>query len=485
MLIPSKAQSTFEVDGIWYKIIKEADEANTYGLVHVCPKPYGQYEGKVVIPNAVANGDDEYADIYKVVGIASKTFANTENLESVTLSVSIETIGEDAFYNSSLRSIKIPYGNLKSIPEKVFYCSRLESIHLPKSVKEIGVRAFAGNNYLKSVITDGVTQLGNGAFYSCAVETVKLPESLVTIGSNAFAHCKHLNKINFPANLKSIGCQAFQGCEKLLCILLPKNIKKIGGLAFYQCAELEAVYLKNTIPPTITSTEDYRKAPFDYSKILKIYVPKGSLDEYKKSEEWIKYADKLIEYDYSQGNPDTDDYKRTQLQMIDKNVTTCYIPEGIEDISERAFYNRTELTSVYIPSTVKAIRSSAFWKCSKLSEINLPESIEIIENGAFSDCSSIKKIDIPAGVKIVDQYLFYGCSSLQEVTLPDTIEKICKSSFKNCSSLITITIPHSVKLIEAETFSGCTNLQTINIYRATEVDPTALSNCNAQISYLD
>lgn len=48
-----EAQSTFEVDGINYSVIKEADEATTFGTVCVTAREGKDYEGDIIIPNGV------------------------------------------------------------------------------------------------------------------------------------------------------------------------------------------------------------------------------------------------------------------------------------------------------------------------------------------------------------------------------------------------------------------------------------------------
>lgn len=45
------------------------------------------------------------------------------------------------------------------------------------------------------------------------------------------------------------------------------------------------------------------------------------------------------------------------------------VPEGIEAIGERAFYNRRDLVSITLPESLKAIDAGAFGNCEKLAEV--------------------------------------------------------------------------------------------------------------------
>ena len=159
----ANAQNTFEVDGINYSVIKEPDEFSAFGTVQVIPLEFGHYEDDIVIPNAVKQNGDQFADAYKVIGIAPGAFSNCEDLESVTLPTSIEFIGEEAFFLSGLKRIDIPYGNLTEISNKAFSRCFLNSIHLPKSVSVIGEAAFESSR-LKSFEADGIVTVRRAAF---------------------------------------------------------------------------------------------------------------------------------------------------------------------------------------------------------------------------------------------------------------------------------------------------------------------------------
>ena len=143
---------TFEVDGINYRVVKEPDGTMTTGTVSVCPMEFGEYEGDIVIPNAVKETNDQYADKYKVISIDNSAFAQTEYLKSVKLSPSIETIGDSTFFLSSVVKVELPMGNLKVIGKSVFEQSKIDSIDIPSTVKVIGENAFSHCVDLESVV---------------------------------------------------------------------------------------------------------------------------------------------------------------------------------------------------------------------------------------------------------------------------------------------------------------------------------------------
>ena len=78
------------------------------------------------------------------------------------------------------------------------------------------------------------------------------------------------------------------------------------------------------------------------------------------------------------------------------------IPDGVESIGWRAFYERW-VTKVVIPDSVKTIEAEAFLE-SNVSEVIIPDSVTCIETWAFGDCENIKEITIPDSVKKIEPW---------------------------------------------------------------------------------
>ena len=95
-------------------------------------------------------------------------FSESSDLKSVTVSSGVKSIGKEAFYwnQETLESVILPEG-LTKIGDSAFSTTRLATITLPSTLTSIGVDAFVGNTYLKSVYCKAVTPptVGKDAFY--------------------------------------------------------------------------------------------------------------------------------------------------------------------------------------------------------------------------------------------------------------------------------------------------------------------------------
>ena len=208
----------------------------------------------------------------------------------ITFDGDVTSIGDWAFHNcKSLTSITIP-DSVTSIEPCAFYgCTSLKSITIPNGVTSIGERAFYYCPSLTSItIPNGVTSIGEEVFYSCtSLTSITIPNSVTSFEEGAFLMCTSLTSITIPDSVASIGMGAFEKCKSLTSITIPDSVTNIGGGAFYNCSGLLSIIVHSDTPPT------GGWAMFDDTNNCPIYVPGGSVEDYKAAECWSEYADRI------------------------------------------------------------------------------------------------------------------------------------------------------------------------------------------------
>lgn len=222
-------------------------------------------------------------------------------------------------------------------------------------VKVIDSYAFEKTENLKKVtISEGITEIREGAFYNCInLTSVTLPSTITKIGSDrdvygVFEYCDNLTKVvmNEGENDATIGKYAFRsiGIESLT---IPSNYKTVGVRAFDNCMNLKDL----TISEGVT---EILEGAFYYCKGLTSVTIPSSIVGLGKS-----YGDCGVFEDCSE-------------------LTNVTIKEGINDafIGDYTFMY-TNIDTIEIPKNYKIICDGAFSRCNNLKKAYIPSSVEI------------------------------------------------------------------------------------------------------------
>lgn len=197
-----------------------------------------------------------------ITKIDTYLFGSYESLENVTLSSTVEEIGDNAFNGSPIKNINLD--NVKIIGNSAFentQLTSLEQIDLP-NVERIGSYAF-GYAHFKNLVLPNVKTIASYAFTSSYIETLvankcetigdyafkgcynlkSVETSAKVIGSNAFENCESLKDLTF-SQVETIDTYAFNKCTSLTSVVIPNTVGEIGKSAFAQCSSLKYVEIE-------------------------------------------------------------------------------------------------------------------------------------------------------------------------------------------------------------------------------------------------
>lgn len=128
-------------------------------------------------------------------------------LSAVVLPDSLTRIERSAFAESDLTQITFGKG-MTSIgddnsTERVFAnCECLASVVIPDNITVLGNYSFSGcSNLTKAVLPVTMTKIGSGVFSGCILENTIIPKSVKTVGYRAFAGARSLIFEDIPKNL--------------------------------------------------------------------------------------------------------------------------------------------------------------------------------------------------------------------------------------------------------------------------------------------
>lgn len=164
-------------------------------------------------------------DRLPITAIADKAFWDSTTINTLTISKHVTSIGQYAFYGSTLQYIDIP-----------------------NNIQSIRYQAFGNCKYLQyAILSDNTNTLEDSIFEdSTGLQYIKLSANLTTIPSYTFARCKNLVSVMLPDSFTTIGTYAFSYCTALNNLILPATLTQIKNNGLGNCTNLTNIYYKGT-----------------------------------------------------------------------------------------------------------------------------------------------------------------------------------------------------------------------------------------------
>ena len=179
-----------------------------------------------------------------VAEIANYAFRNCGGLTSITIkSTTPPTIGFYSFVGVDM-FVYVPTGSVAAYKEAEHW-SEFANIQAIVSLVSSGT---CGDNLTWELTDDGkLTIEGTGAMYSYGwsdsplyshhefITEVVIPAGVTSVDNYAFSGCRNLVSVSVPESVRSIGVYAFQNCNNLTAINIPEGVTSILNYAFQNC----------------------------------------------------------------------------------------------------------------------------------------------------------------------------------------------------------------------------------------------------------
>ena len=200
-----------------------------------------------------------------VTSIGRAAFSGCSSLTSVTIGKSVTSIGEWAFgFCSSLSAF---YGKYASADKRCliidgvlnsFAPAGLTSYTIPDSVTSIGEMAFYCSSLRSVTIPDSVTSIGEYAFFDCrSLTSITIPDSVTSIGASAFEYCLYLTSVTIGNSVTEIGSYAFSDCSSLRWVYCKPTTPPTGASRMFRYNDSDC---KIYVPRA--SVEAYKSAQY-------------------------------------------------------------------------------------------------------------------------------------------------------------------------------------------------------------------------------
>lgn len=310
-------------------------------------------------------------------------------------------------YDGFARKVTIPEG-IQVIEREVFRDREgLTFVNLPKSLKEIGARAFDKTEWLRRRRRDSPMVVERGMVLDAGSipGQVVIPKEIYKICGWAFANNLELKRVVFEGRVK------------------------LEEYAFRNCINIEEIVLEDGSSYPLNSLHDIkRQQPQQVTQIARECYNCFKME-----------GEVLVE---CTGN--IEDLKLPLgISVIGKSalkesnlLTRLTLQEEITEIKESALQQCKWLAKVEQTEHVKHIGKRAFFGCIRLEEMGALTALESLGESAFENCISLKEIRLSEGIKEIPKKAFYRCSALERVYLPSSIAQVDDTAFAYCPAEI-------------------------------------------------
>ena len=233
-----------------------------------------------------------------ITSIGAYAFYGMESVKDITLSNSVESIGDYAFSRTGIEQLFLSE-SVVSLGKGAFAeCLSLTELYLGtdenSKLELIGEEAFVGcavspkyysdlKRYSTFRLPPNVKIIGNGAFLVNKIGEIELNEKLEVIGSNVFAEAT--GKLVIPNSVKSIGDMAFIS-GKFSEITIGTGLERLGSCPFGEGTNNGKMYVNRGVPIEVAGSLFLADNGESY---YTLYVPKGCKSAYKSVAPWKNF----------------------------------------------------------------------------------------------------------------------------------------------------------------------------------------------------
>ncbi len=374
------------------------------------------------------------------------------SFNSITLPSSVKELGTGCFCNANIDVLDLSQTQITDIPQSCFKSATINQLILPSNLKTINKSAFENLTCDTVTFPSSVEALDEMMFDSSNINRIDLSQTSITeIPECCFADITNMPEIILPQGITAYGKGAFSG-YKCDTFVVPSSIEEIGEGCF-ECADIRVLDLSQT---SITEIPDYCFSAMVNVEELILPNTVQKIGEHAFdgiSVETLNIPNSVTEigaHAFRKASVKNGiDLSLNEITLIPDycfayigDDTEIRLPVTVEEIGQYAF-REAGIRSIFIPSSLMKLGQYAFYKCENLESVDLSATVIQTLDGAFNSCSSLSELKLPTGLKTFKNGVV-NCPALESLEIPEGVTTL--TGLSN-SGVKTVNFPTSLTTI--------------------------------------
>lgn len=214
--------------------------------------------------------------------------------------------------------------------------------------------------------------------------------------------------------------------EKVKVINIGKDVLEIDGKSFYSCWALQRIEVDENNPNYC----DIDGVLYNKDKTEIICVPTDRDTYLAEKYGYAEYDEFGYRIEPAVEDENYADYERDVLTYVIPstvktvgelcfnyaNMTTVYIPEGLQTIETLGFYEIPRLANIYTYVATNEVTDTHYTSDEALGSIyySLPEGLKYIGSDAFTQCQALTYMYVPSSVTFIGHHAFWDTCYKQD-----------------------------------------------------------------------
>jgi len=301
----------------------------------------------------------------------------------------------------------------------------LLSVFLFLGILTLNVDALTFENYEYELRSDGDVKITS---YKGTDKVVEVPEQIdgkkvVELASKTFNYSQ-VSEVTLPGSVKNIPRYLFYNCSSLRTVVISEGTEVIED-GFTSGYYLNDLYIPASVKKIESNPAEFSSSDFKY--------------HLSPNSPYFVINDDILY---------TKDMKTLVSYSRYKEQDSFVVPNTVENIGKKAFYNNETLKKLVIPKNVKTLGNYSISYLKKLEYLEIGTSMDKWKSYVVESNHNLKEMVFSGKIEVFPSQSLSDLRVIEKITLPSSVVEINGYWLNGCNKNVSVNYPKGLTTIE-------------------------------------